>query len=453
MHLVSGHAAPQTPRSRRRVRAAAGPGALVVSTPPIAHAPRALLPPLFALALAIALAAWAWPAERAGWRATGIVSAWAGTGLLVACLMLIVREPRLARLLGGLESMYRWHHRCGVAGYVLLLLHPLALALNAWQEQPARAWQLLVPWQQGWSPVIGWVALLALMLGLAVTFEPRVGPRRWRTVHVLLGPAVLLGLVHVTLLLGHALLPWAVVAAAAMLLGWRLLAADLGLQALPYRITALSRPAATMVEATLQPLASTMAVAPGQFVLARFLDSARYRSCGEFHPFTVSGIGANGTLRLTIKALGKCTSQVQSIAAGALVRLQGPFGAFLGERAGRPQLWVAGGIGITPFIAAIRLGPCVQPTALVYLYRHVTDAAFIDELRGMASSDPQLQLIAASTGDDAPELAALLMPIDGLAGREVYVCGPTALVGALLPVLRHRGVSDDSIHHESFDFR
>ncbi len=435
------------------MRAVARAGPLAVNARPFAHGPGTLAPPLLALALAGTLVAWALPAHLPGWRTIGIVSAWAGTGLLVASLMLMVREPRLARWLGGLEAMYRWHHRCGVGGYVLLLLHPLALAQDAWQEQPARAWQMLSPWAQEWPVRLGWVALLALMFGLAVTFAPRVGYRRWRGVHVLLGPAVLLALVHVLVLLGHEWLPWAAIAAAVAGFGWRVLVSDFGLRALPYRITAVGHPAAAMVETTLQPLAGAMNVTPGQFVLARFLDSARYHACGEYHPFTVSGIGADGSLRLTIKALGQCSSQIQSIAPDSLVRLQGPFGSFLDGPAARPRLWVAGGIGITPFIAALRQGPCAQPTTLVYLFRRAADAAFADELRGMAAADPALKLVAEATGDRPPDLEALLSPLAGVAGREVHVCGPPALVHALLPLLHRQGVRDEAIHHESFDFR
>jgi predicted ferric reductase len=414
---------------------------------------RGLAPPALALGLMIAAFAWAWPVGLPVWRTTGIVCAWAGTGALVASLVLMIREPRLARTLGGLEAMYRWHHRAGVVGYVLLLMHPLALAQDAWQEAPARAWLSLAPWKQHWAVTLGWVALAGLMLGLAVTFAPRVGYRRWRGVHIALGPVVMLGLVHVLVLLGHDALVWAAIATATVGYGLRLAISDLGVQARPYRIATVSRPAAALVEVTLQPLAGAMAVAPGQFVLARFVDSDRYRACGEFHPFTVSGIDADGSLRLTIKALGRCSTQIQAIAPDSMVRLQGPFGSFLDPASGVPRLWVAGGIGITPFMAALRHGPCAVPTTLVYLYRRPGDAAFADELHALASSDPNLQLIAEATGDAPPDVAALLERVDGLAAREVHVCGPVALVQALLPELSHRGVGRDSIHHESFDFR
>ena len=74
-----------------------------------------------------AIVLWAWPESLPLWRSAAIVSAWAGSGLLAASLLLMVREPHLAHLLGGLENMYRWHHRSGILAYVLLLCHPLAL--------------------------------------------------------------------------------------------------------------------------------------------------------------------------------------------------------------------------------------------------------------------------------------------------------------------------------------
>jgi predicted ferric reductase len=414
---------------------------------------RGALPPTLALASAGAAVAWALPWGLEPWRAAGIVSAWAGSALLVASLALMVREPLLARQLGGLQAMMSWHHRTGVTAYVLLLLHPLCLALDAWQEQPARAWQLLAPWQQSWPVWIGWAGLLLLMLGLAVTFARSVGYRRWRTWHQWLALGAVLGLAHVLVLLGSTALPLALAVVALAALGWRLLVTDRGLSALPYQVSRVSHPARDVVEAALQPLAGTLRPSAGQFVLARFVDSERHAACGEFHPFTVSGIGPGGELRLTIKALGACSAQIQSIAAGALVRLQGPFGNFLAEAGTSARLWVAGGIGITPFMAALRQQRCTRPTALLYLYRTPADAAFLAELQGLQTSDPMFQLLAQATGEQPPELGPLLLAVDRIAERQVHVCGPAPLLARLRDSLSGLGVPPAAIHSESFDFR
>lgn len=428
---------------------------------------------LVVLALPAAAVAWAWPQGVAPWRFVAIVSAWAGTGLLIASLVLMLREPLLARALGGLEHMLRWHHRAGVAGYLVLLAHPLALALDARVEDPALAAAVLDPRGQPWAVGVGWAALLAMMAGLAATFMPSLAYRPWRATHFVLGFAVAGGLVHVLELLGHAGLPWLVAALAAVVLVWRFVLLDRGWRSLAYRVTATTHPAATMIEATLAPLAAGLRAAAGQFVLARFLDAERYAACGAFHPFTVSEVAAGGRLKVAIKALGPCSAQLQQLQPGALVQLQGPFGEFLGgdepspdalppqgsqrtqrpQRPQRPQLWIAGGIGITPFIAALRQGPCSVPTTLLYLVRRPEDAAFADELRAMAESQPLFTLSIQPTGDAPPALEPLLVRLADLPGRQVQVCGPPALVRALLPLLAARGVPRAQVHHEAFDFR
>ncbi len=105
--------------------------------------------PLLTLAATVGPVFWALPEGLGLARSLGIVVGWAGCGLLLACLLLMLREPRLARALGGLERMYRWHHWAGMAAYVFLLAHPLLLAGDAWPNNRQLAWQILSPFDQG----------------------------------------------------------------------------------------------------------------------------------------------------------------------------------------------------------------------------------------------------------------------------------------------------------------
>lgn len=423
-------------------------------TPAVAPASmRRLAAPANAALLTVAAVAWAFPQGLALFRALAIVVAWAGTALVVASLVLMVREPHVAAFFGGLDTMYLWHHRAGVAGYVLLLAHPLALAADGWTQSRAMAWQAIAPWTQDWPVWTGWVALALLMAGLAATFARAIGYRRWRILHYLLGLAVVLGLVHVYALLGNEPAVLALVALAMVGLVWRLAGADLGLDSHPYRVTAVVRRASQMIEITLAPFAAALRVAPGQFVLAGFGDGEHFHGCAEFHPFTVSGIGTDGTLRVSVKALGRCTEHVQEVEPGVRVRLQGPFGSFLADTASAPQLWIAGGVGITPFIAALRAGGAPASTTLIYLYRTGADAAFLDELDAIAHSNPAVTVIAAATGSSVPDFDALLAQVDDLAAREVRICGPQPMVQAVQARLLERGLPASAIHFESFDFR
>ena len=410
--------------------------------------------PLLVLASLAGPLYWAWPDGLSAARSVGIVLGWAACGLLLASLLLMLRETWLAERLGGLERMMRWHHWVGMAAYLLLLAHPLALAADAWLSlpAPALAWQLLSPFSQSWPVWAGWLSLLLLMLGLTITFSQRLPYRAWRWLHMLLGVGVLVGLLHIALLgIEESVLPMLLPAAAFLV--WRVLRDDFGLAARPYSVQSVQPVATGMVEIVLQPLATPVAVAPGQFVLVAFFDGPTFRGCGEFHPFTVSAIDAAQRIRVGVKALGDCTRHIQSIEPGVMARVHGAFGEFLAAQTDGPQLWIAGGIGITPFLARLRAGRRSQPTTLLYLYRAEADAAFLPELQAAADADPLFSLQAVATGSAPADLNALLPSTPEPAQYECYLCGPPGMVAMLRQFLQERGITPRHIHFENFGFR
>jgi predicted ferric reductase len=395
---------------------------------------------------------WALPQGLAFWRTLAIVLGWAGCGLLLASLLLMLRETALAHTLGGLERMYRWHHFVGVGAYLLLLAHPLALAADVWGESPHLAWQMLSPASQGWPVWLGWISLLFLMGGLAATFWSKAPYRTWRWLHGLLGIGVLIGMLHLVLLgIREAVI--AAVLLAVLFLAWRFIRVDLGTAARPFVVRSVDRIANAAVEIALHPLSTPVTSAAGQFILVAFFDGANFRGCREYHPFTVSALRPDGQIRIGIKSLGDCTELIQSVEVGVAARVHGPFGIFLAERPAGPELWVAGGIGITPFISLLRESPPSWPTTLLYLYRREADAAFLSELRALAAAAPLLSVSTVATGDDLPDLPSLLPDSTSLLGRHCYLCGPQAMIAGIRQVLLRRGVRADHIHFERFDFR
>jgi predicted ferric reductase len=133
--------------------------------------------------------------------------------------------------------------------------------------------------------------------------------------------------------------------------------------------------------------------------------------------------------------------------------VQGAFGSFLADRPPAPQLWVAGGIGVTPFLGLLRAGGISVPTTLLYLYRTEIDAAFLPELRAIAAATPLLSLQATPTGDALPDLEHLLPDAQHLTGCECYLCGPPSLIAALKRALRQRSITARHIHFENFELR
>lgn len=407
---------------------------------------------LITVALVGTLVGWAFPQDLSFWRSMAIVTGWIGSGLLLASLLLMIREPWLASKLGGLEPMYLWHHRLGIVAYLFLLLHPLALAVDAWQESAAQAWSALDPWQQGWPVWLGWGSLACMMAGLMVSLSPMLVYATWRKLHHLLTLSVVLGCAHLVLLGLETPLILAPLLALFFLL-WRLFRADYGLAAQPYVVNQVTRQTQDLVEVSLLPLARSITAQPGQFVVAGFFKGPGFQGCGEYHPYTLSAITPDGHLSLGIKALGDCTRHIQSVPPGSAVRVQGPFGEFMRASVDGPSLWLAGGIGITPFLAMLRSGPLTQAVRLMYLYRNEADAAYLNELGELAPHHPQLSLQLVATGDSLPDLDALLPTTGDLNHYSCYLCGPVGLINAAVAVLRQRGVATQHIHFERFDFR
>jgi predicted ferric reductase len=406
---------------------------------------------LMAAALVISLVWWSYPHDISPWRSAAIVSGWIGCGLLLASLVLMVREPWLAKALGGLEPMYLWHHRFGIWAYLALLVHPLALAADGWASSASLAWASLAPWQQGWPVWLGWAALVCMMVGLVVSLSPKVTYSLWRRLHHLLTLSVILGGAHLVGLGLEAPLI-AMPLLALFVLSWRILRGDFGWAAKPFVVTQANHFGPDVVEISLRPLAQPITAVAGQFVVVAFFQGRSFHGCGEYHPYTLSAMAPDGSLSIGIKALGDCTRHLQSVQPGVAVRVQGPFGNFLAERNQGPGLWIAGGIGITPFLAVLRSGPLPQAVRLIYLHRHA-EAAFLAELRALAVQQPLLCLQVITSGDELPNLDAVLPSAAELAVLACYLCGPQGLVGAAIKVLKKRGVSRQNIHFERFDFR
>jgi len=137
---------------------------------------------------------------------------------------------------------------------------------------------------------------------------------------------------------------------------------------------------------------------------------------------------------------------------GDVVEFVGPRNHFRLEPAGS-YVFVAGGIGITPIRALVE----EMEGDVIVLYRVVSedDLVFADELAELA--DRRSFTVHHVVGDHrSPEGRELLSPahlrelVPDVAEREVYLCGPPAMVEVLSGELRRAGVARKHLHVERF---
>jgi ferredoxin-NADP reductase len=154
-----------------------------------------------------------------------------------------------------------------------------------------------------------------------------------------------------------------------------------------------------------------------------------------------------------------------SLPAGAPVRLRGPRGSMtLGEDSVRPAVFIAGGIGITPFMSMLRQAAhdgSRRPLRLVYSNRRPEDAAFLDELANLEHRLPGFRLHATMTDmaasqrtwrGDTRGLGAEVIgdACQGLPAPVYFVVGPPGFVAAAKEGLRALGVPAADARTEPF---
>jgi predicted ferric reductase len=382
--------------------------------------------------------------------------------LLLACsLVLATKAPVLERYFGGLDRMYQWHRWSAVAGVVLLFPHYVLVT-----SAPAKIRNTV-------GDALGILALFGLVLLVLWALVPRlpvVGPRirtnyqRWFTLHRLTGLFVIAGLIH-----GFLVDP--ILGRAPVLLGWYIAVAAIGTAAYLYQelLHRFFRPlwqhgytvaavngADHTVEVTLAPVAQAVPFVAGQFVFVRFGGGLGW----ERHPFTISSAPSEPVLRLEIKGLGEYTERLtRNLRPGVPARVGMAFGMFDYRRGGRKQVWVAGGIGITPFRSWIRTFPTNPPREfdieLYYTVRNEDEALFLDEIKVAAAQYQTFSPHVTYSKQQGPLTIAQIVTSSGgpLSEREIYMCGPDSMVHAFQRGFRAHGVPPSRIHYEHFSFR
>ncbi len=373
-------------------------------------------------------------------------------------LVLATRLRALEPWFGGLDRMYLWHRRTAIVGFLLLVPHVVLIRTAA---SPAAGQSVSqIGNALGVLALFGLSALVIISLSrvahlVHLAYEP------WLLIHRTTGLFVAAAVVH-----GALVDP--LLQASAPLQVTYLIIGGIGLLAYVYQelvARLIARPGAYVVrqvarlgsdtlDVTLAAVTAPLAVRPGQFLFVSFGGADVWQR----HPFSVAGVGADGSLRLSIRALGDYTRALYArLEAGAPARISGPYGRFDYTLGGARQVWIAAGSGVAPFLSWLRQPAGLAGWSIDFYYSAPTlaDALYLDEIQAVAAREPGLRvhLIVTTTQGRLTIEQIQRHTIGRLADTHVFLCGPLAMTESFTRGLRAAGVPRDQIHAEHFTFR
>lgn len=395
--------------------------------------------------------------------------------LLSAALVLISSLPWVEEWFDGIDRAAIWHRRMAISGVVLLAAHiPLSSspiqtrwggplgAIGAVGMIALALWAILPRWQ---SVVPGPLRRTIKMLKDApVIREVRKifgGYDRWRQLHRLTGLFVAAGFFHGVLdgspFPKSPVLRWSYVVIGGVGLAfyvYRELLARFFLSLHDYEVHEVTPVGEGLMEISLRPIGRPVSFVPGQFALV-YIEA---KDGWHRHPFTIASAPTEGVVRVTVKALGDYTSSLRDLLEpGMPAVIGGPHGRFDHAKGTPDQVWIAGGVGVAPFLSWMRALDEHPPPGRVELYYAFTGAPapFADELTAIGAANTSVRVhLVDSAVDGRLTAEQILAELGGEPSRlSVFLCGPEAMLQDLQRGLREGGVSPRNVHREYFDWR
>ena len=373
---------------------------------------------------------------------------------MTVSILLSTRLAIFEDMFGGLDRSYQVHRAAGVIASLFVLVH----FFTSPKELPAGADPIanaMVP-----SSPMGMLAMIFLIIGLFVALNRKIRYSTWRPLHKFMA------LVYVFIIAHFMTAPSVFVdhySNSGLIL---IVAAALGVIAMIYSLFGMNRrtavayeidqinPMERATEVVLKAQKNSIDFKPGKFA---FIE-VQGKAWNEPHPFTISSAPTANHLRFTIKVSGDWTRKVrEALEVGTEVLVRGPYGRFDSAIAGKNQVWIAGGIGVTPFLSTIRAMDKGDDRNVTFVYatRNKDEALFLDEIQKQANDLGTFRVISLLSDEgNFANIDVLKDTLDQpLTDYDYFMCGPKPMIDGLMKDLKASGVQRRRIHTEAFEFR
>lgn len=392
----------------------------------------------------------------ASMRSIGQILGLMGMSLFSLNFLLTARLKIFDQIFNGLNRVYINHHFIGGLAFSLLLMHPLMLGLRFLPVSVRAVALFFMPSFDKINVMFGSAALFLMMIILVLTFYISLLYHIWKFSHKFMAVAFFFAFLHIITIESDisASLPLryymiGLASLSFLAIGYRTLFSNFAVGHYRYLVASVRNLAPEITEISLQSAKSAMSYRAGQFAYFRFKNDANVTA--EEHPFSLASKPDEPTLKVVVKNLGDYSNTLPSLSVGTIAEIEGPFGVFLKDHALK-QIWIAGGIGVTPFLSRAH---CLTPKENVIMFYSVRDekeAICRKELEDISHSHPNFKFILW-VSESAGRLTAFKIKetVGELEGLKTSICGPLPMMQSLKTQFKAMGVSAHQINTEEFN--
>lgn len=327
-------------------------------------------------------------------------------------------------LFGGLENVYFTHRWLAMLslGFVFVHGQTTNLIIQYYRDVPFSAADA-GPWARNLFIALIILALLAKYMNY----------EHWRIIHRLMVVPYVLAFYHAVFISSYNLLSFTPLGVWTMATGIIGVGSSVYMIVL-YRKTAFKHQGVVTAKTILAGSVTEMEIdlgkafdfKTGQFAFIK-INKAPFK--GVPHPFSISG-GKDTKIYFTIKALGDYTQDLKNhLDVGDHVKVSRAFGHMTFDDYPSPQVWIAGGIGITPFLSHIRhMDPPRQKITLYYSVKQKDEAVHLDLFRQMDRKYDNFNFVFYQSDTDG---YLSVKDLDLNDAPHVMMCGPVPMAKAL----------------------
>jgi predicted ferric reductase len=220
-----------------------------------------------------------------------------------------------------------------------------------------------------------------------------------------------------------------------------------------YKIAGIER-AVDVITIHLQPQgARIMLYNPGQFVYVEFKNK---KIGSELHPFSIVSSPQEENLQISAKIVGDYSLKLfHYLREGEAGVVYGPYGQFANNLAALGNsLWIAGGIGVTPFLSMLSAEARNHSDRSIYFYyvhSQKEEGVFLGQIYNFLTKAPHVTFFDWCTKEkNRLNVNVIRDYLDIRTLDAIFLCGPLSMMEGFKKQFLDIGVPEKKIFYENF---